>query len=201
MSRYYQPLNNSLKSEDLFANPVTWIIIIVVIALGVVGYLWYSGYFSSSRDNRLFYNPNSAITNVSDPNPLDRIRANDFSALQSQTDPIKSAGVRWAGTGPRKILSYILNKIPEPVVTNNVPLPPQDTQPIVNPTPSVDTMATMMPEIPPLSSARYTNLNFGSTQDLNDSTMQGRLAGLREPLNTPTYGGGLERRTSKRTPY
>jgi hypothetical protein len=62
-------------------------------------------------------------------------------------------------------------------------------------------MATMMPEIPPLSSARYTNLNFGSTQDLNNSAMQGRIAGLREPLNTPTYGGGLERRTSKRTPY
>ncbi len=199
MSRYYQSPNNSLKSSDLFANPVTWIIIIGVIALGVVGYLWYSGYFSSSRDNRLFYNPNSAITNVSDPNPLDKIRANDFSALQSQTDPIKSAGVRWAGTGPRKIVSYILNKIPEPVVTNNVPLPPQDTQPIVNPTPSVDTMATMMPEIPPLSSARYTNLNFGSTQDLNNSAMQSRIGNPN--LNTPTYGGGIERRTSKRTPY
>jgi hypothetical protein len=201
MSRYYQPLNNALNSNDFLKSPVTWFVGGIIIISIIVGVLLSMGFFSSSRarDDRLYY----AITNnnvVSDDRRLNKIRANEFSSLDSQNDPIVSSGNLWASGGVRRRRpTYPLNSIPEnPITTSSTLLPQVAPLPIVNPMPSVDTQATMMPQLPELS-GRYTNQNFGSTQDLSNPVMNSRIGVA--PLNTPTYTGGLERRTAKRTAY
>jgi hypothetical protein len=202
MSGYSQPGLRNLGSQgpnsNMFKDPMVigGIMILAFVVFGIIA-AWYFGLFSSERkkDNRLYYN-NLGINNVSDINPLNRIRANEFSSIDSQNEPITGSGGLWVGGGRRRRRPAYSTTvaIPEnPITESGIIIPP-----LPNPTPETSTQP-MIPEIPPLSSARY---NFGNTQNLSDSAMQSRIG--TGPLNNPTYGGGLERRTSKktkRTPY
>jgi hypothetical protein len=198
MSGYSQPGLRNLgprnSSSDMFKNPMIWGVGLIVIA-SILGILWYLGYFSSDeRSNRLRY-PWTSSNNVFDPKNLNGIRANEFSSIDSQNDPITGSGALWAGGRRRRRPAYSTTvAIPEnPITESGIIIPP-----LPNPTPETSTQP-IIPELPPLSSARY---NFGNTQNLSDSVMQSRIGN--EPLNNATYGGGLERRTSKktkRTPY
>jgi hypothetical protein len=189
MSGYSQPglrnLGPQNSSSDMFKNPMIWGVGLIVIA-SILGIMWYLGYFSSDeRSNRLQY-PWSSSDNVFDPRNLNGIRANEFSALRSETEPITGTGGLWVGNrGRPKRPSYPLTSIPENPISESStiipPLPISTTETRTQP---------MMPELPGLTK-RYTNKNFRNVDDLNNPVINSSLN--QPPI--PPYGSTRSRRT------
>jgi hypothetical protein len=190
MSGYSQPglrnLGPQNSSSDMFKNPMIWGVGLIVIA-SILGIMWYLGYFSSEgRSNRTHY-PWSSSDNVFDPKNLNRIRANEFSALRSENEAIVGTGGLYAGGGSRKIPSYPLTSIPENPISESStiipPLPISTTETQAQPQP-------MMPELPGLTN-RYTNKNYRNIDDLNNPVINSSLG--QPPI--PPYGSTRSRRT------
>jgi hypothetical protein len=185
MSGYSQPgLRNFSQNSDMFKNPMIWGVGLIVIA-SILGIMWYLGYFSSERSNRLNY-PWSSSDNVFDPKNLNRIRANEFSALRSENEPITGTGGLWAGNGRRKRPSYPLTSIPENPISESSTI----IRPLPISTTETRTLEPMMPELPGLAK-RYTNRDFRNVDDLNNPVINSSLG--QPPI--PPYGSTRSRRT------
>jgi hypothetical protein len=166
---------------------VTILTVVILMLTGVISF--------PKAETRLYFddyiNTDPTVTNnIQDLNPLNRIRHDDGSVLDSQMSRPDGNNQLYAGRrGRRRRPSYPNINIPvNPITESGIIIPP-----LPNPTPETS-IQPMIPEIPGLSS-RYTNQKFGDNSDY----VTGRVG----QESVQTFTPHEMRKTSKRrkSPY
>jgi hypothetical protein len=187
MSRYGE--NFLMDNMPIILVGVTILTVVILMLTGVISF--------PKADTRLYFddyiNTNPNVTNnIQDLNPLNRIRHDDGSALDSQMSRPDGNNKVYTQRGPRRRPSYPNINIPENPITDSGKIIP----PLPNSTREMRAQP-MIPEIPRLSS-NYTNQKFGEYSVNNaNKYMGGRV-------NTTSAGPFTPhemRKSSRKSPY